>query len=131
MRLPIKSRHLLKLHSKSLKYTWYVSLRNGRVSIIELKTKKCQDMKDWDNVMKYCTAALRADEAHEEAILCMARIYSKNNDPEQCQMKCSTLLRLNPSHEEAAMMLADIMLQKEDNESAIYHFQNVSFGDYM
>ncbi|CAK4097343.1 unnamed protein product [Aphanomyces euteiches] len=83
------------------------------------------EKKDWDNVMKFCTMALRANEAHEEAILCLARIYNQQQNPEQCQIKCSTLLRLNPSHEEAAMMLADIMLQKDDNESAIFHFQNL------
>ncbi|KDO33302.1 hypothetical protein SPRG_02111 [Saprolegnia parasitica CBS 223.65] len=82
-------------------------------------------MKDWDNVLKYCTMALRADESHEESILCLARIYNQMQNTEQCQAKCTTLLRLNPSHEEAAMMLADIMLQKDDNESAIFHFQNL------
>ncbi len=79
-----------------------------------------------ENVLKYCNLALKADESHEEAILCLARIYNQQQDLDQCQIKCSTLLRLNPSHEEAAMMLASIMLQKDDNESAIYHFQNVS-----
>ncbi|OQS06545.1 hypothetical protein THRCLA_01407 [Thraustotheca clavata] len=83
------------------------------------------DMKDWDNVLKYCTVALRSDESHEESILCLARIYNQMQNTEQCQAKCTTLLRLNPSHEEAAMMLADIMLQKDDNESAIFHFQNL------
>ncbi|RQM27719.1 hypothetical protein B5M09_002425 [Aphanomyces astaci] len=78
-----------------------------------------------ENVMKYCTMALRANESHEEAILCLARIYSQQQNLEQCQIKCSTLLRLNPAHEEAAMMLADVMLQKDDNESAIFHFQNL------
>ncbi|RHY82764.1 hypothetical protein DYB26_007382 [Aphanomyces astaci] len=78
-----------------------------------------------ENVMKYCTMALRANESHEEAILCLARIYNQQQNLEQCQIKCSTLLRLNPAHEEAAMMLADIMLQKDDNESAIFHFQNL------
>ncbi|ETW10024.1 hypothetical protein H310_00424 [Aphanomyces invadans] len=81
--------------------------------------------KDSENVMKYCTMALRANESHEEAILCLARIYNQQQNLEQCQIKCSTLLRLNPAHEEAAMMLADIMLQKDDNESAIFHFQNL------
>ncbi|RHY26925.1 hypothetical protein DYB32_007158 [Aphanomyces invadans] len=81
--------------------------------------------KDSENVMKYCTMALRANESHEEAILCLARIYNQQQNFEQCQIKCSTLLRLNPAHEEAAMMLADIMLQKDDNESAIFHFQNL------
>ncbi|OQR92577.1 hypothetical protein ACHHYP_03510 [Achlya hypogyna] len=83
------------------------------------------EMKDWDNVLKYCSMALRADETHEESILCLARIYNQMQNTEQCQAKCTTLLRLNPSHEEAAMMLADIMLQRDDNESAIYHFQNL------
>ncbi|KAF0696238.1 Aste57867_12996 [Aphanomyces stellatus] len=83
------------------------------------------DKKDADNVIKYCTMSLRANESHEEAILTLARIYNHQQNLEQCQSKCSTLLRLNPSHEEAAMMLADIMLQKDDNESAIYHFQNL------
>jgi tetratricopeptide repeat protein 21B len=78
-----------------------------------------------ENVLKYCTLALRSDEAHEESILFLARAHQQTGDLDQCQVRCATLLRLNPSHEEAAIMLADIMLQKEDNESAIFQFQQL------
>lgn len=78
-----------------------------------------------ENVLKYCTLALRSDEAHEPSILVLARSHQQSGDLDQCQVRCTTLLRLNPAHEEAAVMLADIMLQKEDNESAIYHFQQL------
>ncbi|KAG6617338.1 Tetratricopeptide repeat protein 21B [Phytophthora cinnamomi] len=78
-----------------------------------------------ENVVKYCTLALRSDETHEPSLLFLARSYQQIGDLDQCQVRCSTLLRLNPAHEEAALMLADILLQKEDNESAIYHFQQL------
>ncbi|POM60252.1 hypothetical protein PHPALM_30915 [Phytophthora palmivora] len=78
-----------------------------------------------ENVVKYCTLALRSDETHEASLLYLARSYQQIGDLDQCQMRCSTLLRLNPSHEEAALMLADLLLQKEDNDSAIYHFQQL------
>ncbi|DAZ99342.1 TPA: hypothetical protein N0F65_005193 [Lagenidium giganteum] len=78
-----------------------------------------------ENVLKYCSLALRSDETHEESILFLARLYQQAGDLDQCQQRCTTLLRLNPAHEEAAIMLADIMLEKEDNESAIYHFQQL------
>lgn len=78
-----------------------------------------------ENILKYCTLALRSDETHEDSILFLARSYQQTGDYDQCQARCTTLLRLNPSNEEAAVMLADIMLQKEDNESAIYHFQQL------
>ncbi|TMW56987.1 hypothetical protein Poli38472_002912 [Pythium oligandrum] len=78
-----------------------------------------------ENELKYAQLALRSDETHEGCILFLARTYRQSGDLDQCQMRCTTLLRLNPAHEEAAIMLADIMLQKEDNESAIYHFQQL------
>lgn len=78
-----------------------------------------------ENVLKYCTLALRSDETHEESILFLARAHQQTGDLDQCQVRCATLLRLNPAHEEAAIMLADIMLQKEDNESAIFQFQQL------
>lgn len=78
-----------------------------------------------ENVLKYCTLALRSDETHEPSLLFLARAYQQSGDLDQCQVRCSTLLRLNPAHEEAALMLADLLLQKEDNESAIYHFQQL------
>lgn len=78
-----------------------------------------------ENVLKYCTLALRSDEAHEAAILFLARTHQQTGDLDQCQARCATLLRLNPAHEEAALMLADLLLQKEDNEAAIYHFQQL------
>lgn len=78
-----------------------------------------------ENVLKYCTLALRSDESHEESILFLARAHQQSGDFDQCQVRCATLLRLNPAHEEAAIMLADIMLQKEDNESGIFQFQQL------
>ncbi|KAF4150574.1 Tetratricopeptide repeat [Phytophthora infestans] len=78
-----------------------------------------------ENVVKYCTLALRSDETHESSLLYLARAYQQIGDLDQCQVRCSTLLRLNPAHEEAALMLADLLLQKEDNDSAIYHFQQL------
>lgn len=78
-----------------------------------------------ENVLKYCTLALRSDETHEPSILFLARMHQQAGDLDQCQVRCTTLLRLNPANEEAAIMLADIMLQKEDNEAAIYHFQQL------
>lgn len=78
-----------------------------------------------NNVVMYCTLALQSDETHEKALLYLARAYQQMGDLDQCQMRCSTLLRLNPAHEEAALMLADLLLQKEDNEAAIYHFQQL------
>ncbi|ETP17102.1 hypothetical protein F441_08448 [Phytophthora nicotianae CJ01A1] len=78
-----------------------------------------------ENVVKYCTLALRSDETHEGSLLHLARSYQQMGDLDQCQVRCSTLLRLNPAHEEAALMLADLLLQKEDNDSAIYHFQQL------
>lgn len=78
-----------------------------------------------ENVVKYCTLALRSDETHESSLLHLARAYQQIGDLDQCQVRCSTLLRLNPAHEEAALMLADLLLQKEDNDSAIYHFQQL------
>ncbi|KAG6949861.1 hypothetical protein JG688_00014456, partial [Phytophthora aleatoria] len=78
-----------------------------------------------ENVVKYCTLALRSDETHESSLLYLARAYQQIGDLGQCQVRCSTLLRLNPAHEEAALMLADLLLQKEDNDSAIYHFQQL------
>ncbi|TYZ57551.1 hypothetical protein PybrP1_008571 [[Pythium] brassicae (nom. inval.)] len=78
-----------------------------------------------ENVLKYCTLALRSDDAHEASILFLARAHQQAGDLDQCQVRCTTLLRLNPANEEAAVMLADIMLQKEDNEAAIYHFQQL------
>jgi len=78
-----------------------------------------------ENVVKYCTLALRSDETHEPSLLYLARAYQQMGDLDQCQVRCSTLLRLNPAHEEAALMLADLLLQKEDNDSAIYHFQQL------
>ncbi|KAG1708704.1 hypothetical protein DVH05_022330 [Phytophthora capsici] len=78
-----------------------------------------------ENVVKYCTLALRSDETHEPSLLYLARAYQQAGDLDQCQVRCSTLLRLNPAHEEAALMLADLLLQKEDNDSAIYHFQQL------
>ncbi|KAL4164369.1 hypothetical protein KRP22_004235 [Phytophthora ramorum] len=78
-----------------------------------------------ENVVKYCTLALRSDETHEPSLLHLARAYQQIGDLDQCQVRCSTLLRLNPAHEEAALMLADLLLQKEDNESAVYHFQQL------
>ncbi|CEG46469.1 Tetratricopeptide TPR1 [Plasmopara halstedii] len=78
-----------------------------------------------NNVIKYCTLALQSDESHEDSLLYMARAYQQIGDLGQCQMRCLTLLRLNPAHEEAALMLADLLLQKEDNEAAIYHFQQL------
>ncbi|RLN49385.1 hypothetical protein BBJ29_009436 [Phytophthora kernoviae] len=80
---------------------------------------------DRENVLKYCTLALRSDESHEESLLYLARAHQQSGDLDQCQIRCSTLLRINPAHEEAALMLADLLLQKEDNESAIYHFQQL------
>lgn len=78
-----------------------------------------------ENILKYCTLALRSDETHEASILFLARTHQQTGDYDQCQARCTTLLRLNPANEEAAIMLADIMLQKEDNEAAIYHFQQL------
>ncbi|RLN44133.1 hypothetical protein BBJ28_00010612 [Nothophytophthora sp. Chile5] len=78
-----------------------------------------------ENVVKYCTLALRSDETHEPALLHLARAHLQAGELEQCQMRCATLLRLNPAHEEAALMLADLLLQKEDNDAAIYHFQQL------
>ncbi|RLN88750.1 hypothetical protein BBJ28_00009806 [Nothophytophthora sp. Chile5] len=78
-----------------------------------------------ENVVKYCTLALRSDETHEAALLHLARAHLQTGELEQCQMRCVTLLRLNPAHEEAALMLADLLLQKEDNDAAIYHFQQL------
>ncbi|KAF1327944.1 Tetratricopeptide repeat protein 21b, partial [Globisporangium splendens] len=95
------------------------------VSIYADKATTTNAAEQHENILKYCTLALRSDETHENSILFLARSFQQTGDYDQCQVRCTTLLRLNPSNKEAAIMLADIMLQKEDNDAVIYHFQQL------
>lgn len=73
--------------------------------------------------------ALRFDETHEPAMLCLARMDLENEkvEAEACEERCNALLKSNPSCDEAVMLLAELtVLRRPDRlEDAKRYFEQL------
>ena len=69
--------------------------------------------------------ALRHDEAHEAAMLALARAHVAAGRMEEGRDQCLRLLKMSDAHIEASSLLADIMLQEGNLDQATLHFQRI------
>lgn len=71
-------------------------------------------------------AAQRHDPPHAESTLALARLHVASGDREAAEAQCNALLALDSSHhDEATLMLANIMFQRDQFETALYHFEEL------
>lgn len=85
----------------------------------------CQQTRHHVNAQQYYEAALTHVPGHTMATLSLAKLHLANGDADACQQMCVALLRVDPDNEDASMILAELMAQREHNETAIYHFQQL------
>ena len=68
-------------------------------------------------------AALKHHDAHEGAMLALARLQLTRGEVDAAQALATQLMTLHPANERASLVLADVMLQKSEWDAAIYHFE--------
>eukprot|EP00796_Vickermania_ingenoplastis_P009085 gene9085-6378_t len=71
------------------------------------------------------TEALKFDDSHEQAMICMARLLLSSEEVELCEQQCAAILKMNPSCEEAVIILADLMIRKDRSDEAAQHFEQL------
>jgi tetratricopeptide repeat protein 21B len=71
------------------------------------------------------TLALQHDEAHEAAMLALAKACVAAGRMEEGREQCLRLLKMSDAHIDAASLLADIMLQEGNLDQATLHFQRI------
>ena len=79
------------------------------------------------SAIQHYKEALTFHPEDDVALCALARLYLMTDDLDQCQYTCMTLLRKDKENEEATVMMADLAFRKNDYESAMVHFQQVSF----
>lgn len=93
---------------------------------LALHYEKCRND---EKAMQYYTEALRADDAHERAMLLLAKMHLRRGELEACQHQCVTLMRIShesdDSSEEPSMMLADLMFRRNEYDTATFQFQQL------
>ena len=75
--------------------------------------------------MEYFEQAKQCEEGNVKVMLNLAKTHLVCGNADTCQQYCSQVLRLDHNHEQATMMLAELLFQKEDCETAIFHFQQI------
>ncbi|QDZ19093.1 tetratricopeptide repeat domain-containing protein [Chloropicon primus] len=75
--------------------------------------------------MEYFEQAKKYEEGNIAVMLDLAKTHLACGNADACQQYCSQVLRLDHNHEQATMMLAELLFQKEDCETAIFHFQQI------
>lgn len=75
--------------------------------------------------MEYFEQAKKFEEGNIAVMLDLAKTHLACGNADTCQQYCSQVLRLDHNHEQATMMLAELLFQKEDCETAIFHFQQI------
>lgn len=71
------------------------------------------------------TEALKFDDSHEQAMVCMARLLLSTEEVDLCEQQCATILKMNPSCEEAVIILADLMIRRNRSDEAAQHFEQL------
>ena len=75
--------------------------------------------------VEYFDQARTFEEGNIAVMLNLAKTHLATGNADICQKYCSQVLRLDHNHEQATMMLAELLFQKEDCETAIFHFQQI------
>jgi tetratricopeptide repeat protein 21B len=80
-----------------------------------------------EKAMQYYNEALRADDAHENSMLLLAKMHLRRGELEACQHQCVTLMRISRDgvDEEPSMMLADLMFRRNEYDTATFQFQQL------
>ena len=86
---------------------------------------ECLQTREHTSAQNYYEKALVHLPGHTLATLNLAKLHLANGKADECQQMCVSLLRTEPDNEEASMILAELMAQREHNETAIYHFQQL------
>lgn len=84
-----------------------------------------EQQRDAEQAAGAYSEALKHNDAHEKAILALARLQLSRGELEAAQELCMALMRIDGTNREASMILADLMLQKSEWEAAIFHFQQL------
>ena len=80
---------------------------------------------DVKSALGFYEEALKNDRSNVPALLALSRMRLNSGDIDACQQSCSEVLRYDGDNEEASLMLAELMFQKENYETAIYHFSQL------
>lgn len=73
---------------------------------------------------EYFLEALKFDDAHEMAMISIARLWLRG-DTDQCEQQCAKILKINPNCEEAVCILADLMIRKDRSDEAGQYFEQL------
>ena len=71
-----------------------------------------EQQRDAEQAAGAYSEALKHNDAHEKAILALARLQLSRGELDDAQAQCMTLMRIDGANREASMILADLMLQK-------------------
>lgn len=55
----------------------------------------------------------------------LAHLYQLMGDVDACNEQCVQLLKLDRNNDQATLMLADLQFQRNESETAMYHFQQL------
>ena len=80
---------------------------------------------DVKSALAFYEEALKNDRTNVPALLALSRMRLNSGEIDACQQSCSEVLRYDADNEEASLMLAELMFQKENYETAIYHFSQL------
>jgi tetratricopeptide repeat protein 21B len=56
-------------------------------------------------------------------MLSLAKLALQKGDVNTCQRHCMTLMRIDANNDEASLLISDLMFQKNDFETAVYHYR--------
>lgn len=99
--------------------------RERMCDILYCMGQEHEGLRDTAGALQSYQEALKWQEGSPRVLRACARLSMAKGDIDSCQAQCAALLRVNATDEEGSLMLAEIMLQKENYETAVYHYEQL------
>lgn len=74
--------------------------------------EQANSLRDYRQAIDHCKQALQNSRDDLATLTMLARLYTQNDQNDECQLICERILQVEPNNEAASVMMADMSFRK-------------------